>query len=275
MWTLGGVRRSALLLATLAAVAGLAGADDGDQNDAGSGHDAGGSWATALALPGFGSYTGFLSSHDVDAFVVNQASTSAACVSFTYAPATADLVTVQAVNGGSTTSSSFQVPAGGTLTGGIATTAYSSVGLLAQHAGSTTGPDGYAFSLARPAPGSGLVTSTAGHSMTTASPIAPCDAASLAPLTSVGGDYYSLGNLPAGSAISTSLATSAGTLFVQILDSNGNVLAQAPAGQTASTTTATSGTYYVQVFRTDFALVSVPYILGSTVDPGPACQPMC
>lgn len=270
-------RRFAVGLLAFLSLTGLAGANAFVQNDAGSGHDAGGSWASPLALSAYGSYSGTLVEHDTDAYVVPQASSTPACVNFSFAPASADLLTVRAASAANgDASASFSVASGQTLQGGLATNAYDSAGLLATlQDPELDGHHDYAFSLQRSDIQS-MAIAAAGHSLSTAPPLSgPCVAGDMSPVNVNNLNTYSLGNLPAGTALVASLAAGASDLVLQVMDANGNVISMASVNGVASVTIPVSGTYYLGVARTDFSVQDVQYLVGIVADPGPLCQPAC
>lgn len=268
-------RRSFVGFLTILALTGFAGADaNWAQNDAGSGLDAGNSWATALALPDYGSYSGTLLEHDTDAYVVSQASTMPACLNFSFTPTSADVLVVKATSGGVDKTASLAVAAGATQRGGLATNGYDSAGLKATlQDPELDGSHPYSFSLLR----TGLTGSppSAGHSISSASPLSgPCTPGVMSAANLANVNTYSLGSLQAGTTVVASLAATAGDLALQVVDGNGAALAQTSVNGVTTVQVPTTGAYYLSVQRTDLSVQDVQYLVGVIVG-GPGCTPAC
>jgi len=269
------IRRSVAGFLTLLALTSLAQADSPwwMQNDAGSGHDASGSWLSPLALPDYGSYSGTLVEHDSDAYAVRQASTSPACLNFSFTPTSNDVLTVKTTSGGVDKAATLNSPAGVTQRGGIATNAYDWAGLRATLANpEQEGANDYSFTLQRvdatssvPAPG---------HTISTATPLpSPCTAGVMSAVSLAATNTYSLGPLPAGTNLVASLAATASSLSLQVLDAGGNPIAQTSVNGVTTATTPSAGNYYLSVQRTDLGVGDVQYLIGVIVSPG--CKPAC
>lgn len=257
-------------------------ADGMNQNDAGTGGDAGDSRSAATPIL-LGSYTGNLAPSDEDWYVANSATTNLVCVEASATGDQSGWLVVGAENGNNGRKASARFAPGVTARAGVAapTLERAVAGLVPSS--SQTGAFGYQFSLGivgvpDPSVGDALSGTDAGSSLTNALAVStPCFGGRLNSLsgTEDSTDTYKV-TAAAGDVITYSLAAGLTNVTLRLVDSAGNTVAPSIAsGQSAESPVLSSGTYFLVVGSS--TLDPAVYLVGMVVGPPDpnGCRPYC
>lgn len=258
--------------------------------DAGSGTDAGATFATGLPVP-YGSYTGRLSPADGDWYRAPGVG-SPACLEAALSPSGNPVsMTLGFERNGATRLVNQVAPNGTTTRMGVAGFGWTTGAFGVETSsnkndnGQTSRPTDYAFNLqavtfSSRSSADALTGGDAGASLEKALPVTPgCVAGHLDPIGPTladNADAYRV-EVPAGSFVTFSLATPSGApLDLQIYDAQGTLLTTVAPDGLASFST--GGVYYASATRSAVGVEYVPYLIGIVVgppDPGQGCRPAC
>ena len=274
-------RVKARLTATLVALVLFVPTVLAEQNDAGTGADAGGTRATATTLPYPGAYNASFKGPDVDWYRLGTSATAPLCATATMTSGPASRLSLfagdQAAHARSSDSAqptvSLSVPGTGEV--------------FSRHESLTTPGGAYGFTLSlQGVPsrslGDALSGTDAGSSLSTALPLKTgCAGGRLSTLDSFSDtvDVYAV-QLVAGQEFTYSFAaTDATAIRLSLIDqSNVAVAPTLASGGVATFVPSTGGLYYLTVTSSSSTVQETGYVLGTTMgppDPGNPCRPQC
>lgn len=248
--------------------------------DAGTGTDAGDTLGAALALPGYGDYTGVLPLLDADWYSLDDAQSSPRCVATTAAPGATSNVTLRLDNGAATRTITQRPTGGSTWVGALALPSLqrSYTGFTDPVADMTYKFSLRAHSIPSLSDGDAGTGGDAGGSRSTATPVTSgCLGGHIGLVNGLEDrrDYYSF-TAKAGDIVYYSLAAT-GNATLQVLDASGNVLGHTlNSGEAAGVEVPSDGTYFLLTSSKDS--VDVGYTTGLTIGPDPpgsGCRPYC
>lgn len=256
-------------------------ADPGsNDNDAGSGADAGNVRSAALLVEYGQTYAGRVRGSDIDWYEANVGSSGVTCVEMTATSSAPSYFAFGQENAAGTTSSPILLGAGTTAKGGIAGALPLASTLRVARAQADGGPGYYDFRFARStitSGGDGGSSNDAGGSAAEAMPITPgCLSGHLSAIGSLDmKDIYQISVAP-GEVVTYSLASNTGGHTLSLLNAAGDVVGPVlETGQRATVALPTSGSYYLAAQRTT-AVGDVGYLVGAVVGPDPTgCRPYC
>lgn len=236
-------------------------------NDAGSGHDAGDSAASAVQLTSFGGpYAGTLSHQDVDVYALPAVS-SPACVRATVS---GEKQGVAALSLGD--ASAELAFAASTVQVSVASSSGSAPLLGVRSTMSTTGPASYQFSASRfyPSTNGDAATGTDAGTGSAALPVAAgCIGGTVGGVDRTDEFVFTL---PAGDAVTISVASSSPSLAFDLLSPVGQRIATVAAGQLLDLGSIESGQYVLTASSS--SLSADAYVVGLIMGP-PGCKPNC
>lgn len=256
------------------------------QNDAGLGLDVGNTAETAALIRIPGTYSGQLSSNDVDWYRSDVSTSAPLCVSAVTSADPEAAVALETVKNGTTTRA-YTRPLTGAR-GHAALAIPSSATVRVEARATLSGLTGYGFDLATvgvpsTSAGDALSGLDAGATLSSALRVSPgCVGGHLSVVNDVADtrDIYAV-SVAAGRQLTYSFAqASAGrVLQVQVLDAAGNVLGPTIlSGGAGAFVPSDGGTYYLAVTSSSTSAEDVGYLMGITIgppEPGSACRPQC